>query len=292
MTRHLLRLIWNRKRQNFLLTLEIFFSFLTLFGVVLFAMQYANNARQPLGYEIDRVWSIDRRSQGDRPRTRPSRRAIARPIGQLLIALREMPQVEGVARGVHRSVRQLELGRRHAAGGRAEHRVRRQQRHRRLLRAVQHAARGRPLVLAARTTPRRGRRSCSTGAWREEIFGDAESDRADHPGGARSERSAARSQRQAAGEARHRRDRRIPPERRARRRRETTCSTACGSMAPDPKARLSRSGCFVRLRPGTPAAFEETLVKRAMAVARRLVVRGAAARRDARATSCVSTPFR
>ena len=28
MTRHLLRLIWNRKRQNFLLTLEIFFSFL------------------------------------------------------------------------------------------------------------------------------------------------------------------------------------------------------------------------------------------------------------------------
>ena len=49
MTRHLLRLIWNRKRQNFLLTVEIFFSFLTLFGVVLFAVHYANNARQPLG---------------------------------------------------------------------------------------------------------------------------------------------------------------------------------------------------------------------------------------------------
>ena len=52
MTRHLLRLIWNRKRQNFLLTVEIFFSFLTLFGVVLIGMQYANNARHPTGYQI------------------------------------------------------------------------------------------------------------------------------------------------------------------------------------------------------------------------------------------------
>ncbi len=35
---------------------------------------------------------------------------------------------------------------------------------------------------------------------------------------------------------------------------------------PDPKASLPER-LFVRLRPGTPAAFEETLVKRAMAVA-------------------------
>ena len=96
MTRHLLRLIWNRKRQNFLLTVEIFFSFLTLFGVVLFAVHYANNARQPLGFEIDRVWSIERRPQGVRTRTRPSRRGIARPISQLLMALRDLPQVEAV----------------------------------------------------------------------------------------------------------------------------------------------------------------------------------------------------
>ena len=31
MTRHLVRLIWNRKRQNLLLTIEIFCSFLVLF---------------------------------------------------------------------------------------------------------------------------------------------------------------------------------------------------------------------------------------------------------------------
>ena len=80
MTRHLVRLIWNRKRQNFLLTVEIFFSFLTLFGVVLLAAHYINNSRQPLGYQIDRVWnlSVDRKeSDGDPAVLRATQRACA-----------------------------------------------------------------------------------------------------------------------------------------------------------------------------------------------------------------------
>lgn len=98
MTRHLLRLIWNRKRQNFLLTVEIFFSFLTLFGVVLIAMHYANNARLPLGYEIDRVWSIsvDRKESDSDPAVRARHRETYR---LLLQALREMPEVETAAGG-------------------------------------------------------------------------------------------------------------------------------------------------------------------------------------------------
>ena len=96
MTRHLLRLIWNRKRQNFLLTLEIFFSFVTLFGVVLFAMQYANNARQPLGFSIDRVWSVgvDRKESSEDPAVAARHRETYR---QLLTALRELPQIEVVS---------------------------------------------------------------------------------------------------------------------------------------------------------------------------------------------------
>ena len=96
MTRHLLRLIWNRKRQNFLLTLEIFFSFLALFGVVLFTMHFANNSRQPLGFDIDRVWSItvDRKENDEDPAVKSRHRATFR---QLLLALREMPQVEVAA---------------------------------------------------------------------------------------------------------------------------------------------------------------------------------------------------
>jgi putative ABC transport system permease protein len=96
MTRHLLRLIWNRKRQNFLLTLEIFFSFLTLFGVVLLAAQYAHTARQPLGYSIDRVWSldVDRKEPDEDPAVKARHRETFR---QLMTELRAMPEVEGLA---------------------------------------------------------------------------------------------------------------------------------------------------------------------------------------------------
>jgi putative ABC transport system permease protein len=96
MTRHLLRLIWNRKRQNFLLTAEILFSFLALFGVVLFTMQFVNNSRQPLGFDIERVWSItiDRKENDEDPAVKSRHRATFR---QLLLALHEMPQVEVAA---------------------------------------------------------------------------------------------------------------------------------------------------------------------------------------------------
>jgi putative ABC transport system permease protein len=98
MTRHLLRLIWNRKRQNFLLTVEIFFSFLTLFGVVLLGLQYANNARQPVGYEVARVWniSVDRKEPDQDLAVRARHRDT---YNQLLIALGEMPEIEVVAAG-------------------------------------------------------------------------------------------------------------------------------------------------------------------------------------------------
>ena len=98
MTRHLLRLIWNRKRQNFLLTVEIFFSFLTLFGVVLIGMQYANNARHPVGYQIARVWSIgvDRKEPASDPAIRARHRET---YDQLVKALGDMPEIEVVAAG-------------------------------------------------------------------------------------------------------------------------------------------------------------------------------------------------
>jgi putative ABC transport system permease protein len=95
MTRHLMRLIWNRKRQNFLLTVEIFFAFLTLFGVVLVAAHYLNNSRQPLGYEIDRVWSlsVDRKESDADPAVKARHR---QTYEQVLMALRDLPQVEAV----------------------------------------------------------------------------------------------------------------------------------------------------------------------------------------------------
>ena len=95
MTRHLIRLIWNRKRQNFLLTVEMFFSFLTLFGVVLVAAHYINNSRQPLGFAIDRVWSISvsRKESDQDPAVKARHR---QTYEQVLMAIRDLPQVEAV----------------------------------------------------------------------------------------------------------------------------------------------------------------------------------------------------
>ncbi|MPY88083.1 MAG: FtsX-like permease family protein [Luteitalea sp.] len=97
MTRHLFRLIWNRKRHNFLLTLEILCSFLVLFAVVLVSIHYVNNWRQPVGYDIDRVWSIsagllDRAEDPEVNRSR-SREAFR----QLLAELEALPNVEVAA---------------------------------------------------------------------------------------------------------------------------------------------------------------------------------------------------
>jgi putative ABC transport system permease protein len=97
-TRHLIKLIWNRKRQNFLLTVEMFFSFMTLFGVVLMGAHFLNNSRMPLGYEIDRVWSlsVDRKESDQDPAVKARHR---QTYEQVLMALRELPQVEAVGAG-------------------------------------------------------------------------------------------------------------------------------------------------------------------------------------------------
>jgi putative ABC transport system permease protein len=98
MTRHLVRLLWNRRRHNALLVVEILCSFLVLFGVVLLGAQYANNYRKPLGYDIDRAWTVAVAiNAGD---TGPQNAAgqIGR-FRQLLAAVGDLPQVESAAAG-------------------------------------------------------------------------------------------------------------------------------------------------------------------------------------------------
>jgi putative ABC transport system permease protein len=59
MTRHLLKLVWNRKRTNALVALEIAVSFLVLFAVATLAVYSATNVRRPLGYTIADVYDVD-----------------------------------------------------------------------------------------------------------------------------------------------------------------------------------------------------------------------------------------
>jgi len=58
MIKHLFTLIWNRRKKNFLLFLEIFVSFLILFAVLSFATYNIRNYNEPLGYNISDTWMI------------------------------------------------------------------------------------------------------------------------------------------------------------------------------------------------------------------------------------------
>lgn len=118
MTWHLLRLVWNRKRTTLLVMIEIAAAFVVLSLVAVFAVYAFDNWRRPIGFAWEDVWSVevdrlaasreivaqqvsepgaeggvpapsaarDTSSGGDRER-----------FAQLLLALREFPEVEALA---------------------------------------------------------------------------------------------------------------------------------------------------------------------------------------------------
>ncbi len=93
MTRHLARLIWNRRRRNALLAVEVFFSFLVLFAVALLGTQLANSWRLPLGFDAERLWTVGMRRGASEPG------AARRPgdvVGELVAALGATPEIEAV----------------------------------------------------------------------------------------------------------------------------------------------------------------------------------------------------
>ena len=59
MTRHLLKLVWNRKRANALIILEIFFTFLVVFGVGTLGLYFWDNWHRPLGFDWKNVWAVE-----------------------------------------------------------------------------------------------------------------------------------------------------------------------------------------------------------------------------------------
>lgn len=58
MIRHLLKLVWNRKRSNALMILEICASFLVVFVVATLGLFFLDNYRRPLGFEWKNVWNV------------------------------------------------------------------------------------------------------------------------------------------------------------------------------------------------------------------------------------------
>jgi putative ABC transport system permease protein len=57
-TKHLLKLVWNRKRANALIVAEIFISFLVLFAVLTATITFASRWNKPLGFQWKNVWDV------------------------------------------------------------------------------------------------------------------------------------------------------------------------------------------------------------------------------------------
>jgi putative ABC transport system permease protein len=92
MMRHVFKLIWNRKRTNFLMMAEIFVSFLVLFAVAALGVYLADNWRRPIGFSYDRVWNvaIDMKQTSDDTYDAAQQETTR----QLVLALTEFPEVE------------------------------------------------------------------------------------------------------------------------------------------------------------------------------------------------------
>jgi len=59
MFKHLFKLIWNKKKQNFLLITEMFVSFIVMFAVFTLMVYYYQNYRKPTGFDYNDVWVVN-----------------------------------------------------------------------------------------------------------------------------------------------------------------------------------------------------------------------------------------
>jgi putative ABC transport system permease protein len=95
MIRHLLRLAWNRKTKNALLSVELLIAFLVLLVVMLIFVAGGSYVRIPLGYDYGDVLVVELRNEmsADEGFTEDQRQRVAALIG----ALRGVPGVVNVA---------------------------------------------------------------------------------------------------------------------------------------------------------------------------------------------------
>lgn len=59
MYRHLFKLMWNKRKQNFLLMSEMLVSFLVIFAVFTLLVYYYQNYRKPMGMDYENVWVVN-----------------------------------------------------------------------------------------------------------------------------------------------------------------------------------------------------------------------------------------
>lgn len=92
---HLIKLVWNRKRTNGLVVVEIGISFLVLCAVLTWAAYYWNLYHQPMGFSIDRLWNV--RFGFSRTQDRPTEDESTTMPRRLYEAIRAFEEVETAA---------------------------------------------------------------------------------------------------------------------------------------------------------------------------------------------------
>jgi putative ABC transport system permease protein len=95
-TRHIFKLVWNRKRSTGLIMFEILVCFLVLCGVFSAVVNLVNRWNQPLGFDYENIWVAD--IGGINYRAEAEELAANRQaMSDLINAVRGLPEVEYVA---------------------------------------------------------------------------------------------------------------------------------------------------------------------------------------------------
>jgi putative ABC transport system permease protein len=98
MIRHLFKLVWNRKRTNALIMVEILFSFLVVFALAAAGLELGARFRSPLGYRHEDVWSVSV-DRGGAGYGRSWDADSAATFRRLADEVRTLPEVVAVASG-------------------------------------------------------------------------------------------------------------------------------------------------------------------------------------------------
>lgn len=93
MIKHLFKLIWNKKKQNFLLIIEIFVSFLVIFGVFTSLVYYYRNYKKPMGLTYNNVWVINFQNN----KQFHSTDSLTQYYATLTAMLKNMPQIKALS---------------------------------------------------------------------------------------------------------------------------------------------------------------------------------------------------
>ncbi|WP_159466969.1 ABC transporter permease [Dyadobacter sp. 3J3] len=91
MIRHLFKLIWNKKKTHSLLIIEIWASFMVLFGLATLITYNVKNYLEPLGFEYENVWAINLNNNQDTI-------AIPEKVQTIFQRVKGFPEVESISR--------------------------------------------------------------------------------------------------------------------------------------------------------------------------------------------------